>query len=53
MFVMQVDIIFALLLGCLAGIFTGLAPGIHVNTVAAGVLASLGVLTAYFSPLAL
>jgi putative membrane protein len=46
-------ILIALFLGCLAGILTGLAPGIHVNTVAAGVLAGLGVLTAYFSPLAL
>ncbi len=46
-------IVVSLFLGCLAGIFTGLAPGIHVNTVAAGVLASLGILTAYFSPLAL
>jgi len=53
MFVLQLGLILALFLGCLAGILTGLAPGIHVNTVAAGVLASLGILTAYFSPLAL
>lgn len=46
-------VVIALFLGCLAGIFTGLAPGIHVNTVAAGVLASLAFLTKWFSPLSL
>jgi len=53
MSVLQIDLIIALLLGCCVGIFTGLAPGIHVNTVAAGVLASLAFLTKWFSPLAL
>jgi putative membrane protein len=51
--VLSVDIFIALFLGCLAGIFTGLAPGIHVNTIAAGVLASLAFLTKWFSPLSL
>lgn len=51
--VLQLDIIIALLLGCGAGVLTGLAPGIHVNTVAAGVLASLTFLTKWFSPLSL
>jgi putative membrane protein len=53
MLVLQLNLIIALLLGCSAGVFTGLAPGIHVNTVAAGVLASLAFLTKWFSPLSL
>ncbi len=53
MLVLQLDLLLALLLGCCAGVFTGLAPGIHVNTVAAGVLASLAFLTNWFSPIAL
>jgi putative membrane protein len=50
---LPIDLLFALLLGCFAGIFSGLAPGIHVNTVAAGVLATLPFLTTWFSPLSL
>ncbi|MCX6775022.1 MAG: tripartite tricarboxylate transporter permease [DPANN group archaeon] len=50
---LPIDLLFALLLGCSAGMLTGLAPGIHVNTVAAGVLATLPFLTKWFSPLSL
>ena len=46
-------LIIAFVFGILAGIITGLVPGIHTNTVAALVLASLAVLTNYFSSLAL
>ena len=46
-------LIIAFVFGVLAGIITGLVPGIHTNTVAALVLASLAVLTNYFSSLAL
>lgn len=53
MYGLQIDILIALLLGCGAGIFTGLAPGIHVNTVAAGILAFLPALIKLFSPLSL
>jgi len=53
MFILPVELILALLLGCFAGIFTGLAPGIHTNTVAALVLSFLPVLTEWFSPLSL
>ncbi|MBI2451615.1 tripartite tricarboxylate transporter permease [Candidatus Pacearchaeota archaeon] len=42
---MIIEIILALLLGCTIGTFTGLSPGIHINLVSAGLLASLG----YFS----
>src|SRR3990172_10687229 len=49
---MPIDLFLALFLGIGAGTFTGLAPGIHTNTVAAGVLAGLAFLTTYFSPLA-
>ncbi len=47
------DLVIALFLGCIFGIFTGLAPGIHTNTVAASMLAVLPLLTKWFSPLAL
>jgi len=47
------SITMVLILGCFAGIITGLLPGIHTNTVAALVLASLSVLLHYFSPLSL
>ncbi|MEM2874326.1 MAG: tripartite tricarboxylate transporter permease [Candidatus Nanoarchaeia archaeon] len=50
---LPVDLLLALGLGCCAGIFTGLAPGIHTNTVAAGILTVLPILTQWFSPLAL
>ena len=49
----MLELIFALLLGCGAGIITGLLPGLHVNTVAAIVLSALAVLTNYFSFLSL
>lgn len=42
---MIIEIIVATLLGVAAGIFTGLIPGIHTNTVSAGMLA----MSAYFS----
>jgi putative membrane protein len=50
---LAIDILIALLLGIGAGVITGIAPGIHTNTVAAGVLAFLPILTAWFPPLAL
>lgn len=34
----MLEILVFLLLGCFAGIFTGLIPGLHVNTVVAGLL---------------
>jgi len=49
----MLELLAALFLGVGAGVFTGLAPGIHTNTVAAGVLAFLPILTAWFPPLAL
>jgi len=52
-FVLSPDLFLAFFLGVCAGTLTGLAPGIHTNTVAAGVLAGLAFLTAFFSPLAL
>jgi putative membrane protein len=51
--IVQINLIVALLLGCCAGIFTGIMPGIHTNTVAAGVLATLPFLTKWFSTLEL
>jgi len=42
---MILELIIALLIGILAGTMTGLFPGIHINLVAAGLLASVG----YFS----
>ncbi|MEK6923381.1 MAG: tripartite tricarboxylate transporter permease [Nanoarchaeota archaeon] len=48
-----ISLTIALVFGIFAGIITGLIPGIHTNTVAALVLASLALLTKYFSPLAL
>ncbi|MEM2954425.1 MAG: tripartite tricarboxylate transporter permease [Candidatus Nanoarchaeia archaeon] len=47
------DLIFALFLGCLAGIFTGLAPGIHTNTIAAILLSYLPYLITKFSAVSL
>ncbi len=49
----MLEIIFALLIGVFTGVVTGLLPGLHVNTVAAIVLASLAFLTNYFSFLSL
>ncbi len=34
----MLEILVFLLMGCIAGIFTGLIPGLHVNTVVAGLL---------------
>ncbi|PKM91976.1 MAG: hypothetical protein CVU81_02960 [Euryarchaeota archaeon HGW-Euryarchaeota-1] len=45
------DVILILIVGALFGIFTGLTPGIHVNTVAAGLLAFSVFLLNYFSPI--
>ena len=42
---MVIEIILALLVGIIAGTFTGLAPGIHINLIASILLSSLG----YFS----
>lgn len=42
---MIVEIAFALCIGVIVGVITGLFPGIHINLVAAGLLASIG----YFS----
>ena len=42
---MILGLIIAFVLGITAGIFTGLFPGVHINIVAAGLLASIG----YFS----
>jgi len=39
---MLIEIILALILGILAGTFTGLSPGIHINLVASILVASLG-----------
>ncbi len=43
----------ALLLGVIAGTFTGLLPGIHINLVSAVVLSSLAFLLLHFSPIAI
>lgn len=42
-------IVLALLLGCLTGIVTGLIPGLHTNTVAIIMVASLPIMSEYFS----
>jgi len=42
---MIIELIIALLLGCIIGTFTGLAPGIHINLVATMLLSSIS----YFS----
>ncbi|MBU1051152.1 MAG: tripartite tricarboxylate transporter permease [Nanoarchaeota archaeon] len=47
---MLIEIILALLLGITAGTFTGIIPGIHINLVAAGLLALLS--GAYFTGIA-
>ncbi len=47
---MFLEIIFALILGLLAGTLTGLFPGIHINLVAAGLLALIS--GAYFTNIA-
>lgn len=49
----MIDILFVLVLGIVFGIITGLTPGIHVNTVATGVLMLSPFLLTYFSPLML
>jgi len=43
----------ALILGVIAGTFTGLIPGIHINLVAAFIVAGLPLLSTYVSPFAL
>ncbi len=52
-FSMFVEIIIALLLGCLFGIITGLIPGIHVNLVSILLIALSSVLLSYTTPLVL
>ncbi|MEM4230783.1 MAG: tripartite tricarboxylate transporter permease [Candidatus Pacearchaeota archaeon] len=47
------QIIAGLLLGILAGTFTGLVPGIHVNTLAFFIVSSFTYLSKYFQPLPL
>jgi len=47
---MLLEVILALLIGVIAGTLTGLFPGIHINLVAAGLLALIG--GAYFSGIA-
>jgi putative membrane protein len=42
---MLIEIIIALLIGTIVGTFTGLFPGIHINLVAAMLIASLGYLS--------
>jgi putative membrane protein len=41
----MIELILALALGILAGVVTGLFPGIHINLVAAGLLAGVGYFT--------
>jgi putative membrane protein len=47
------QIVFGLFLGILAGTFTGLVPGIHINTLAFFIVASLTWLSKHFQPLPL
>lgn len=49
----MLEIILALLLGSLAGIFTGLCPGIHINLVSSFLLFISASLLAFTSPLTL
>lgn len=42
-------ILFALLLGCCAGVITGLIPGLHTNTIAVIALSISAILTKFFS----
>ncbi|MFH1840449.1 MAG: tripartite tricarboxylate transporter permease [Nanoarchaeota archaeon] len=49
----MIEIFIALLLGCLAGIITGLIPGVHINLVAILVLSFSGILLLHTSPIAL
>ncbi|WP_227717233.1 tripartite tricarboxylate transporter permease [Methanobacterium lacus] len=44
------DLLLACVFGVLVGVFTGMVPGIHVNTVAAFVFSSSVYLMNYFSP---
>jgi len=46
----MLDFVFVLFVGALVGVFTGLMPGIHINTIAAGLLATSVFLLNYFSP---
>lgn len=48
----MIDIVLALLAGIIAGTFTGLVPGIHINLVSALVLSSVFLITS-ISPLAI
>jgi putative membrane protein len=47
------ELLIAILIGIAAGIFTGLIPGIHVNLVCTGLVASAAYFSSFFSPAAL
>ena len=47
---MLLEILIAIVLGCLAGIITGLTPGIHINLVALLVLSFSAFLLEITSP---
>ncbi len=47
------EIILAVLIGCLAGVITGLSPGIHINLVSAVLVGFSGYLLGIVSPLSL
>ncbi len=49
----MIEILLAVVLGCFAGVITGLLPGFHTNTVAILLIGTSPILGAYFSPLAL
>ncbi|MFH0831743.1 MAG: tripartite tricarboxylate transporter permease [archaeon] len=46
-------VVLALMLGIIAGIFTGLVPGIHINFVALIISSSAGILLEHFSAIAI
>lgn len=50
---MLLEILIALILGCIVGTFSGLTPGIHINLISLLVLAASPILLHYFSPIAL
>lgn len=50
---MFLQVVAAVIIGCLLGIFTGLIPGVHINLVALLVLSVAPGLTAFFAPFAI
>ena len=50
---MIIEILIAIILGCLAGIITGITPGIHINLVSVLLLSASPILLNYTSPLIL